>query len=36
MLTDAQVRGAKARGSPRKLFDERGLYLHVMPNGGKH
>jgi integrase len=36
MLTDAQVRGAKASGSPRKLFDERGLYLHVMPNGGKY
>jgi hypothetical protein len=36
MLTDAQVRGAKAGGSPRKLFDERGLYLHVMPNGGKY
>lgn len=36
MLTDAQVRGAKASGSPRKLFDERGLYLHVMSNGGKY
>ena len=36
MLTDAQVRGAKAAESPRKLFDARGLYLHVMPNGGKY
>lgn len=36
MLTDAQVRAAKAGDSPRKLFDERGLYLHVMPNGGKY
>ena len=26
----------KPSGSPRKLFDERGLYLHVMPNGGRY
>lgn len=36
MLTDAQVRGAEPAASPPKLFDERGLYLHVMPNGGKY
>jgi integrase len=36
MLTDVQVRAAKPGNSPRKLFDERGLYLHVMPNGGKY
>jgi len=36
MLTDAQVRAAKPSASPRKLFDERGLYLHVMPNGGRY
>jgi hypothetical protein len=36
MLTDAQVRGAKPSDSPRKLFDGRGLYLHVMPNGGRY
>ena len=36
MLTDAQVRAAKPGESPRKLFDARGLYLHVMPNGGKY
>lgn len=36
MLTEAQVRSAKSGESPRKLFDARGLYLHVMPNGGKY
>jgi integrase len=36
MLTDTVVRSAKPSGSPRKLFDARGLYLHVMPNGGKY
>jgi integrase len=36
MLTDAQVRAAKPSASPRKLFDARGLYLHVMPNGGRY
>jgi integrase len=36
MLTDAQVRSSKPSDSPRKLFDTRGLYLHVMPNGGRY
>jgi hypothetical protein len=36
MLTDAQVRAAKPSAAPRKLFDTRGLYLHVMPNGGRY
>lgn len=36
MLTETQVRSAKPGDSPRKLFDARGLYLHVMPNGGKY
>jgi integrase len=36
MLTDTEVRSAKPSASPRKLFDARGLYLHVMPNGGKY
>jgi integrase len=36
MLTDAQVRAARPSASPRKLFDARGLYLHVMPNGGRY
>lgn len=36
MLTDTQVRRAKPSDRPRKLFDARGLYLHVMPNGGRY
>lgn len=36
MLTDIQVRSAKPTDRPRKMFDERGLYLHVMPNGGRY
>lgn len=36
MLTDTQVRNAKSTDRPRKLFDSRGLYLHVMPNGGRY
>jgi len=36
MLTDTQVRGARPSAHPRKLFDARGLYLHVMPNGGRY
>ena len=36
MLTDTQIRRAKPSDSPRKLFDGRGLYLHVMPNGGRY
>jgi hypothetical protein len=36
MLTDIQVRSAKPAERSRKLFDSRGLYLHVMPNGGRY
>ncbi|MEZ5488636.1 MAG: integrase arm-type DNA-binding domain-containing protein, partial [Steroidobacteraceae bacterium] len=36
MLTDSQVRSAKPADRPRKIFDVRGLYLHVMPNGGRY
>lgn len=36
MLTDIAVRNAKASDKPYKLSDERGLYLHVMPNGGRY
>lgn len=36
MLTDIQVRSAKPSDRSRKLFDSRGLYLHVMPNGGRY
>jgi hypothetical protein len=34
-LTDVVVRNAKSSGKTFKLFDERGLYLEVSPNGGK-
>jgi len=34
-LTDTTVRHAKAQSKPYKLFDSRGLFLHVMPHGGK-
>lgn len=33
MLTDIKVRSAKPRAKPFKLFDERGLFLIVYPNG---
>ena len=36
MLTDTQVRSARPSERPRKLTDSRGLYLQVMPNGGKY
>jgi integrase len=36
MLTDSQIRSAKPSDRPRKLFDSRGLYLHLMPNGGRY
>jgi Arm DNA-binding domain len=34
-LTDIVVRNAKSSGKTFKLFDGRGLYLEVSPNGGK-
>jgi integrase len=34
-LTDTAVRNAKPGAKPMKLSDERGLYLKVMPMGGK-
>jgi Arm DNA-binding domain/Phage integrase family len=36
MLTDIRVRSSKPTERPRKLFDARGLSLHVMPNGGRY
>jgi len=36
MLTDAKIRMLKPLRSPRKLFDGRGLYLLVAPNGGRY
>ena len=34
-LTDRAVRAAKPEAKPRKLFDERGLFLLISPAGGK-
>ncbi len=34
-LTDTAVKNAKPTDKPRKLFDERGLFLLVAPAGGK-
>ena len=34
-LTDPAVRSAKPGAKPRKLYDERGLFLLVTPKGGK-
>jgi len=35
MLTETKLRNAKPTDKPYKLFDERGLYLIVHPNGGR-
>ena len=34
-LTDTKIRTAKPADKPQRLFDGRGLYLEVSPNGGK-
>lgn len=34
-LTDVQIRNAKPAAKPLKLFDGGGLYIEVMPTGGK-
>ncbi|MGB9154433.1 MAG: integrase arm-type DNA-binding domain-containing protein [Alphaproteobacteria bacterium] len=34
-LTDTAIRRAKARQKPYKMFDSGGLFLLIMPNGGK-
>ncbi|WP_024930695.1 Arm DNA-binding domain-containing protein [Methylophilus sp. OH31] len=34
-LSDTAIRNAKPAEKPYKLYDERGLYLIVNPNGGK-
>ena len=36
MLTYSQISSAIPTDKPRKLFDTRGLYLKVMPNGGRY
>lgn len=35
MLTDAAVNASGATEQPRKLFDERGLFLLINPNGSR-
>jgi integrase len=35
MLTEAAIRNAKPREKPYKLFDERGLFMLVVPTGGR-
>jgi integrase len=35
-LTDAALRGLKPKDKPYKQSDERGMYAHVQPNGGKY
>jgi integrase len=35
MLTDTLVRAAKPADKPRKLFDEKGLFLLITPAGGR-
>ncbi|WP_047534866.1 tyrosine-type recombinase/integrase [Methylotenera sp. N17] len=34
-LTDTAIRNAKPKDKPYKLFDEKGLFIQVTPNGGK-
>ena len=34
-LTDTAIRSAKPREKSYKLYDEKGLYLQVNPNGSK-
>lgn len=34
-LSDVKIKNAKAAAKPMKLYDERGLFMIVMPNGGK-
>ncbi len=36
MLTDIKCKSAQVSEKARKLSDEKGLYLEVMPNGGKY
>ncbi len=36
MLTEAQVRNVRPLRFSRKLFDARGLYMLVAPNGARY
>jgi integrase len=35
MLTEIQIRNAKPREKPHRLYDERGMYIEIRPHGGK-
>lgn len=35
-LTDIAIRNAKPEAKPRKLSDEKGLFLLIHPNGSKY
>lgn len=35
MLSDTHIRTAKPTDKPVRLYDERGPYLEVTPNGGR-
>ncbi len=35
-LTDVAVRSAKTKSKPQKLTDGGGMFLHILPNGGKY
>lgn len=34
-ISDTALRNAKAKEKPYKLYDEKGLFIQVIPNGGK-
>ena len=36
LLTEVAIRNAKPREKPYKLFDQRGLYLHVSPRATQY
>jgi hypothetical protein len=36
MLSDAAIRGLRAESKPLKRADGGGLFILVMPDGGKH
>ena len=36
MLTAAECKNARPKDQPFKLYDEKGLYLQIHPNGSKY
>jgi integrase len=35
MLSDLRIRATKPTAKPQRLYDERGLYIEIAPNGGR-